>query len=234
MAHRIGGRHGISEGSKLDTAQTAWHSSAWDMVAQLGKADGSVAHPHLAFLITPAAPARDLSDAVHALCAVHGQHPGLADGARALCAQPDACEWLDAVAEAFVAERTFIAHLAAAAGPLPSTPGQAETQNALLTSRHALEMLARSERRGCATGAVAALVQDWATIRLLLDHAATRFGVEQVPASFPTPAESAACVTMLGGTPATERAVSFGAQQLLAQHRAIWNLLEARASARAD
>ena len=216
----------------LDTAQTGWHASAWDMVAQLGEADGSVTHPHLAYLISPAAPARDLSDAVHALCAVHGDHPGLAGEARTSCVQPNACDWLDAVAEAFVGERAYIAQLAAAAGPLPSTPGQAETEAALITSRHALEMLAKSERRGCATGAVAALVQDWTTIRLLLDRAAMRFGVEPVPATFPPQAETAASVAMLGGTPATERAVSFGAQQLLAQHRAIWALLEARASAR--
>jgi hypothetical protein len=37
---------------------------------------------------------------------------------------------------------------------------------------------------------------------------------------------------MLAGTPATERAITFGAQQLLAQHRGLWSLLDARASAR--
>lgn len=219
-------------GDMLDTAQTGWHSSAWDLVTELGVADGSAAHPHLAFLISPAAPARDLSDAVHALCAVHGDHPGLATEARTHCVQPDACDWLGAVAAAFVAERSYIAQLAAAAGPLPSTPGQAETEAALITSHHAIEMLAKSERRGCATGAVAALVQDWATIRLLLDHAAIRFSVEPVPATLPPLAETASSITMLGGTPATERAIRFGAQQLLAQHRALWDLLEARASAR--
>ena len=216
----------------LDTARTDWHSNAWDLVTQLGEADGSVAHPHLTMLISPVAPSRDLSDAVHALCAVHGDHPGVAAEANRHCVQPDACEWLSAVAEAFVAERSYIAQLAAAAGPIPSTPGQAETEAALIASRHALETLARSERRGCATGAVAALVQDWSTIRLLLDAAAVRFGVEPVPASFPPLAETAAAIAMLGGTPATERAVSFGAQQLFAQHRALWALLDARASAR--
>lgn len=216
----------------LDTAQTGWHTSAWDLVAQLGAADGSAVHPHLAALLAPNAPPRDISDAIHAWCAVHGDHPGLPAEARTHCVQPDACTWLDAIGDAFVAERTYIAHLAAAAGPLPSTPGQAETETALLASRHALEMLAKSERRGCATGAVAALVQDWATIRLLLDRAAERFGVEAVPAAFPPLSDTAGSVAMLGATPATERAVSFGAQQLLAQHRAIWDLLEARASAR--
>ncbi|MCU6452837.1 hypothetical protein LPN01_01955 [Sphingomonas sp. A2-49] len=216
----------------LDTAQTGWRAGAWDMVAQLGDADGSVTHPHLSFLVSTAAPARDLSDAVHALCAVHGDHPGLAAEARAHCVQPDACDWLDAIAEGFVAERAYIAQLAAAAGPLPSTPGQAETEAALIAGRHALEMLAKSERRGCATGAVAALVRDWTTIRQLLDHAAARFGVEAAPAAFPSQRETAAQVALLGDTPATERAVSFGAQQLLAQHRGMWDLLEARASAR--
>lgn len=218
----------------LDTAQSGWHSGAWDLVTQLGDADGSVSHRHLTFLISPQAPARDLSDAVHALCAVHGDHPGLAVAARDHAAQPDAADWLDAVAQAFVVERSYIAQLAAAAGPLPSTPGQAETEAALITSRHALEMLASSERRGCATGAVAALVQDWTAIRMLLDHAADRFAVAPVPSGFPPLTETASRITMLGGTPATERAVRFGAQQLFAQHRALWGLLEARASARGD
>ncbi|WP_246848168.1 MULTISPECIES: DUF6975 family protein [Sphingomonas] len=216
----------------LDTARTGWHASAWDMVAAFGIADGSAAHPHVARLLAPHAAPRDLSDAVHALCTLHGHHPGLAAEARQHCAQPDACDWLEAIADAFVLERGYIARLAAAAGPLPSTPGQAESEAALLTSGHALEMLARSERRGCATGAVAALVHDWATIRGLLDHAATRFGIDVQPQAFPPPAYTGRAIAMLAATPATERAVSFGAQQLLAQHRALWDLLEARASAR--
>lgn len=216
----------------VNTAQTGWRAGAREIVAQLGRADGSVTHPHLSFLVSPAAPARDLSDAVHALCAVHGDHPGLAAEARAHCAQPEACDWLDTIAAGFVGERAYIATLAAAAGPLPSTPGQADTEAALIASRHALEMLAKSERRGCATGAVAALVQDWATIRLLLDHAAARFGVEAAPAAFPSPRATAAQLATLGATPASQRAVNFGAQQLLAQHRGMWDLLEARASAR--
>ncbi|EZP56946.1 DUF6975 family protein [Sphingomonas sp. RIT328] len=216
----------------MDTAQQHWPAGAWDLVTRIGATDGSVAHPHLSMLLSPAAASRDLSDAVHALCAVHGDPPGLAVEARTHCVQPDACDWLSAVADGFVLERAYIARLAAAAGPTPSTPGQSDTEAALIASRHALETLARSERRGCATGAVAALVQDWTAIRLMLDHAADRFGVDPVPAAFPSLSETAASVTRLGGTPATERAVRFGAEQLLAQHRALWDLLEARASAR--
>jgi len=32
----------------LNTVQTAWSPSAWDMVARLGAVDGSAAHPHFA------------------------------------------------------------------------------------------------------------------------------------------------------------------------------------------
>ena len=85
-------------GSMLDTAQKGWHASAWDLVAQLGATEGSSAHRHLTYLVSPAAAARDLSDAVHALCAVHGDHPDVAAEARTHCVQPDACGWLDAAA----------------------------------------------------------------------------------------------------------------------------------------
>lgn len=199
---------------------------------RLGETDGSACHPYVARLLAPTTASRDLSDAVHALCAVHGHHPGLAADAHAACAQPDACDWLELIADGFVAERGYIAQLAAAAGPLPSTPGQAESEAALITSRHALEMLGRSERRGCATGAVAALVHDWKVIRTLLDAAATRFGVDAPALAFPPDATTATAVAALGATAATERAVCFGAQQLFAQHRALWDLLEARAGAR--
>jgi len=216
-----------------DTVTSGWHASAWDLVARLGAADGSAAHPYFRHLVSGHATARDLSDAVHALCAVHGHHPGLAAAALTRAAQRDAADWLDVIADAFAVERAYLAQLASAAGPLPSTPGQAATEAALIGERHALEMLARSDRQGCATGAAAALVLEWSAIRRILDAAATRFGVDVLPAAFPPEAETATSITQLGATPATERAISFGAQQLFAQHRGLWSLLDARASARA-
>ena len=216
----------------LDSARTGWHSGAWDLVLRLGATDGSASHRHVAALGAPGAAHRDLADAVHALCAVHGHHPGVAAEAHRHCAQPDACAWLEAIAGAFTAERAYIAALVGAAGPLPSTPGQAQSEAALIGERHALEMLARSDRCGCATGAVAALVHDWAAIRTVLDRAAERFGIDVPPPAFPLEAETATSVAMLGAGPAAERAVTFGAQQLLAQHRGLWDLLEARSEAR--
>lgn len=216
----------------LDTAQAGWQASTWELLVRLAANDGSATHRHVARLAAADASTRDLSDAVHAICAIHGHPPGLAGDAVGCAVQPAATDWLDAIASAFAGERAWIAQLAAAAGPLPSTPGQAETEAALIGERHTLDMLARSDRMGCASGAAAALVLDWAAIRAILARAADRFAVAIPPCRLPIEAETATTVTMLASTQATERAITFGAQQLLAQHRGLWSLLEARASAR--
>lgn len=203
-------------------------TGAAGLVRRLAAADGAGAHPFHATLIARVAAPRDLGDAVHALCAVHGHHPDLFE---IVAGDPAAGprDWLEAAVTGFAAERLFLAHLVAAAGPLPSTPGQAQSETALTAERHALEMLARSERTGVGLGAAAALVWDWTALRQLLAHAADRFGVDVPPATLPDLAATAAA---LDSCPAAERAVAFGAQQLFAQHRGLLSLLEARASAR--
>ncbi|WP_349238453.1 DUF6975 family protein [Sphingomonas faeni] len=214
--------------------EPAGERSAWQALVQLAEADGSVAHPHYRSLIAGGPAPRNLSDAVHALCSVHGDHPGMIADVLAHAVQPEARDWLTAAAAGFVDERTYLALLTAAVGPLPSTPGQAETESALVGERHALEMLARSERRGCATGAVAALLLDWSAIRRTLDVAAERFGLAVPAPTFPSDADTQAMIAALGTSPGIQRAILFGAQQLFAQHRGLWSLLEARASARGD
>ncbi|WP_425229801.1 DUF6975 family protein [Sphingomonas sp.] len=189
-------------------------------------ADGTAAHAYAAALAAPRAPARDLGDAIHALCTVHGHHPDLLAVAAALGDTGDAHSWLAEAAAGFTAERAVLAQLVAAAGPLPSTPGQAETSAALTAERHAMEMLARSERVGVALGAAAALVGDWQPVRAVLARAAERFGIT-LPATMLPPVDA-----VLARVP--ERAAAFGAQQLLAQHRGLWSLLEARSSARSQ
>ena len=214
--------------------EPAGERNAWQSLVRLGEADASVAHPHYRRLIVGDPSLRTLSDAVHALCAVHGQHPGMIAEVLAHAVQSEAQDWLTAAAAGFVDERTYLAQLTAAVGPLPSTPGQAETESALVGERHALEMLARSERRGCATGAVAALLHDWRAIREVLDIAAERFGLAVPVPTFPSDSDTGAMIAMLGKAPGIQRAILFGAQQLFAQHRGLWSLLEARASARGD
>ncbi|MEN2785478.1 DUF6975 family protein [Sphingomonas qilianensis] len=204
----------------------------WGLIAALADADGTSRHPMPTRLAARDAAVRDLSDAIHAWCWLHGRQPGLIEYAIQTNAQPLAQEWLIEAAAGFAAERSYLARLVAAAGHQPSTPGQAESEAAVLGQRHALDMLAQSERTGCATGAAIALVIDWAAIRVPLDAAARRFGVEPAPFPLPLDSEIETVVLSLGQSPAIERAMAFGAQQLLAQHRGLWTLIEARASAR--
>lgn len=216
----------------FETAQLERLASAWGSMGALAGTDGSALHPHLRALRAGALPRRDLADAVHHVAQLHGRHPGLIDHASTQAKRPVECEWIDAAAEAFVAERAYLVRLVAAAGPLPSTPGQAESEAAAAAQRHALDMLAQSDRAGCATGAALALAIDWVSIRSVLDRAATSFGLEPIPARLPIAEETVSVVDALAREAARERAMLFGAQQLFAQHRGLWDLLEARASAR--
>jgi hypothetical protein len=206
--------------------------------AQLARVtdQGLARHPHLFALLsaTGATASRDLADAVHLLCAVHGRHPGLTDLAIPACPQGEARDWLVGAADAFDRERLYLVRLTSAIGPMPSTPGAAETESTLLAQRHAIETLARSERRGCALGAAIALVQDWRILRPLLDRAAERSGVECPPCTLPDEPSLAGAIAAGVDGLASERALGFGAEQLLIQHRGLLDLMEARAAARLD
>lgn len=216
----------------LESARTAQFGEGWSALATAAEADGSAHHPLIVRLTAPNPLARDLADAVHALVMLHGRQPGVLDHAMARNAQPAWSGWFEAAVESFVAERALLAKLASAAGPLPSTPGQAESEAAIIAQRHALETLAKSDRSGCAIGAAIAMVIEWRVIRRLLDAAAERFGVATRVCVLPIESETATIVASALEKPATERAMAFGVQQLLAQHRGLWDLLEARASAR--
>jgi hypothetical protein len=104
----------------------------------------------------------------------------------------------------------------------------------LLSQRHAIETLAKSERRGCALGAATALMADWPAIRAVLDRAADRVGMQKPAMVLP---DQDSITRVIGeGTDgiASERALAFGGQQLLLQNRGLFDLLEARAAARGD
>jgi hypothetical protein len=199
-------------------------------------AGGCASHPHLLALAagSGAHAGRDLADAVHLLCSLHGRHPGLIELASNNSPDGAARNWLSQAAEDFEHERLFLVRLVSTVGPMPSTPGAAETESSLQAQRHALETLASSERNGCALGAATALVGDWGPIRLVLDRAADRAGSDHQPPALPEPGSIAQVVDTLADSVAASRALAFGAEQLLLQHRALFDLLEARASARAD
>ena len=128
--------------------------------AQLARVagDGCARHPHLNALLDAAGPhsGRDVSDAVHLLCSIHGRYPGLIELALQRCPKGETQEWLARASDAFERERLYLVRLTAAVGPMPSTPGAAESESSLVAARHALETLAMSERDGCALGAATA------------------------------------------------------------------------------
>jgi len=197
---------------------------------------GSARHPQLIALLASSGPnaARDLADAVHLLCNLYGRHPGFIDVALKACPAGPARDWLTDAAEAFERERLYLVRLTSAVGPQPSTAGAAQTEAVLLAQRHALDTLAASERNGCALGAVTALVEDWRSVRRLLDRAAHRAGLDVPGCTLPDEESVAQAVQAGTGTPGAARALAFGAEQLLLQHRGLFDLLEARAESRLD
>lgn len=174
----------------------------------------------------------DLADAVHYLTMLHGRHPGVIDHAATRSTDNAARSWLVQATDAFAAERGYLTQVAVAVGPIPSTAGQADCEAAVSHQRHALDMLAQSDRRGTAMGAAVALVLDWQAVRRVLDAAAIRAGLEPHPSTLPDRKATTTMVAAIGGGEGIDRAILFGARQLLAQHRGLWDLLGARADVR--
>lgn len=219
-----------------EAARASRNSELSDLLATLVAVDGTQGHayacqPHPSLLTGSLA---NLADAAHYLCLLHGRHPGVIDHAAARTTENAARLWLIQAADAFSAERAFLTQLSVALGPAPSTAGQDECETTVLQQRHALDMLAQSDRRGCAMGAALALVLDWGTIRHLLDIAAIRVGLEPRPMLLPEESATRAVADALAdGDDALIRAVQFGASQMLRQHRGMWDLLQARTALRA-
>jgi hypothetical protein len=214
--------------------QTGANRDTADALLALVSAEGSASHSHPVsdVLIKGPESARNVADIVHLLCLLHGRHPGVIDHAAAREGNAATKGFLDAISEAFADERALLTKLVVSVGPLPSTPGQADTESAVLAQHHAIEMLAQSERVGCAFGAAMAVAADWMAIRPVLEMAAKRLSIDIDPTTLPVADEFASAIRAASNSPAAERAMLFGAQQILAQHRGLWDLLEARAIAR--
>src|SRR3546814_14682926 len=95
---------------------------------------------------------RNLADAVHFLCLLHGRHPGVIDAAARKAVDPASRQWMDEAAQAFAQERAFLSKIAAAAGPVPSTQGQGQCEAAVAAQCKALDLLAESDPHRCAVG----------------------------------------------------------------------------------
>jgi len=204
------------------------------MLAALVNENGSASHHYgaSAVLLHGDHATRNLADVAHFICLLHGRYPGVVELAAQRVTDPASRAWINHAAQGFASERAFLARLVVAAGPVPSTLGQARSEAAVNGQMHALATLAKSERNGCALGAALALVLDWRTVRQVLDIAAQRFGLQPPPLDLPGLAEAKATANDAAGSAAIERALNFGAQQLLIQHRGLWDLLETREFAR--
>ncbi|SIN99203.1 hypothetical protein SAMN02745824_2561 [Parasphingorhabdus marina DSM 22363] len=174
----------------------------------------------------------DIADLAHFLCILHGRHPGVVDHAANKTADIAARKWLVRAMEAFSAERAFLTKLTVAAGPISGVGASDQSNATVLAQRKALDMLSQSDRDGCALGASFALVLDWHAVRPLLDKVAIKLGVEPREAILPDSDITLDLSRAVNQSAAIERAVNFGAEQILAQHRGLWQLLEARSKAR--
>ncbi len=197
--------------------------------------DGAGAHPYVLSrkLVDGRDATRNLADAVHFFGLLHGRQPGLVAHAAARATSALERRWLESAIAAFARERAYLSVLASAAGPIPSTAGQQQCEQTALAQSHAIDMLGQSERAGTALGAAIAMALDWRAIRSVLDAAAARLDVAARPAALPDLHETIALIDACEGTAGIERAIQFGAQQLLSQHRGLWDLLSVRESVRA-
>ena len=216
--------------------ETAKQPGAGQQLLASVSEQGSIAHPYVhgdALLSGPDS-ARNLADLIHYLCTLHGRYPGVIDHAAARVVEAGPRAWLANASHVFAGERAYLARLAVAAGPVPSTPGAGDSDATVLAQRHAIEMLAQSERNGCAVGAAMAVYLDWPAIRSVLDTAARRFGIEPPKFASDEGEDIAAVADGFAETQPLHRALQFGAQQILIQHQGLWDLLEARQQARAS
>src|ERR1044071_6229431 len=80
--------------------------------AQLARVagDGCARHPHLNALLESSGPhsGRDLADAIHLLCSIHGRYPGLIQIALERCSSPELASWLERASDAFERERLYL------------------------------------------------------------------------------------------------------------------------------
>ena len=169
-----------------------------------------------------------IADIAHFMCISHGRLPGVVDHAASKIVDEAARVWLLRAIEGFSAERALLNQLTVAAGPIRRLVGQDKISALLANQSKSFEMLATSDRNGCPAGAAIAFVLDWQASRGLLDHAALALGIEPPKITLPDIQMSENLANDLGATEAQKRAMLFGAQQLLAQQRGLWQLIAAR------
>lgn len=173
-----------------------------------------------------------VADIAHYLCVAHGKHPGIIEHAMSKIIDDCSREWLVKAADGFTRERIYLAELTVAAGPITRIIGQDETDMLIVNQSKHYKMLASSDRKGCPIGAAAAFIIDWYHIRQLMDIMALTLNITIPSNSLPTDDETAMMINKYAISDNITRAVNFGADQILSQQRAFWNLIKARSTSR--
>lgn len=181
-------------------------------------------------LRSPAKAARAalLADIAHFLHISHGRHPGIIDFAAQKIVDDAARGWLITAIEGLAAERAMLNRLTVTAGPIRRLHGQDKVNSVVEGQAKSFQLLASSDRKGCPAGAAIAFVVDWHQTRGLLDMVTTGVGLDPVPLRLPSVAACIQLARELDDGATCRRAMSFGAQQMLALQRGLWQLIVAR------
>lgn len=209
-------------------------SGVSDMLSSLVDAQGSARHPWFVELTAKPRDAdpRSLADAVHGLAYLYARPSRISDVIVDRDDHPEVIDWIAATIKTFDRERMYLMRVLVGAGPVPGTPGEVKS-NAIMTAQvTAIDTLARSERLGVALGAALAKIIDWHDLRRVIDAAADRFGIDRAPNLLPDRDGSLAAASVAAAAAPIDRALGFGARQLLVQHHAFWSLLQSRDQAR--
>lgn len=199
-------------------------SIAASLLDFLLRSDGNEPLRNIVRLSRPALKA----DIAHFLNIAFGRYPGIVDHAASTINDAAPRAWLDQSVAGFAAERAFLNRMTVAAGPIHRQIGQERISATLDALARSMDMLATSERAGCAAGAAIAFVMDWQETRPLLEHIALSLSLEVPVQSLPDTASSLALVDLLSANPSIRRAMAFGSQQMLAQQRGLWRIIEVR------
>lgn len=173
-----------------------------------------------------------VADITHYLCVAHGKHPGIIEHAMSKIIEDCSREWLVKAADGFTRERIYLTELTVAAGPITRIIGQDETDMLIVNQSKHYKMLASSDRNGCSIGAAAAFIMDWHHIRQLMDIIALHLNISIPSSTLPSIHETEKMISEYSTSENITRAINFGADQILSQQRAFWNLIKARASSR--
>jgi len=169
-----------------------------------------------------------LADIAHFLHISHGRHPGIIDFAAQKIVDDAARSWLITAIDGLAAERALLNRLTVTAGPIRRLNGQDKVNSLVEGQARSFQMLATSDRKGCPAGAAIAFVVDWHQTRLLLDLVTTGVGLDPLQLSLPSVTACIQLARELDDNGTCRRAMYFGAQQMLALQRGLWQLIVAR------